>query len=302
MNGWCALLVLGLLGCGDDGGMPSADAPVLPKRPQWRDPALVMGITSSEDQGTPALRGDELELMFTQAAVGVGCSSFVRATRSSVTAAFAMPQAVTELNTAACEGSPTFGPDGRELFFVRGSGSAYKIFRAMRASLTDPFGTPTQVTELDIAAAQGSPSLTADGLVIVFTSGPMPGPAMNVYQAERASVSEPFGPPHQLAELGQVGSGAFGDGRLPGDDERGLQEHRGSRAQLDVVAVRRGACGDGDRREPGVPRARAADNRAPEWRPLLHAAQRHEQDRDLARYCRAMMRAHAGRYVPRRPS
>lgn len=63
---------------------------------------------------------------------------------------------------------------------------------------TKPFGTPEEVTELNALPAGGA-RLTPDMLTVYFHAGA--GAGARLYQAKRASTSEPFGTPERVPGL-----------------------------------------------------------------------------------------------------
>ena len=83
-----------------------------------------------------------------------------------------IPELVTEIATTSHESDPTLSADGREVFFTsnRAPAQGYAIWTASRASPQGPFGPRALVTELDTAGVDLDPSLSSDGLSIVFTS------------------------------------------------------------------------------------------------------------------------------------
>jgi hypothetical protein len=86
---------------------------------------------------------------------------------------FANPVALTELNTVSNEVSPVVTPDDLAIFFAsdRGDGGAsgaLDIWTARRAKATDPFGTPTNVAELNTTAGETPSFVTRDGCTLFF--------------------------------------------------------------------------------------------------------------------------------------
>jgi Tol biopolymer transport system component len=80
-----------------------------------------------------------------------------------------------------------------------------QLYYATRASASDAFGSATIATELNSAYGQSTPSLTADGLTVIFTSSRAGDPGRgDLYIATRKVTSAPFDPPSLIAELSTV--------------------------------------------------------------------------------------------------
>jgi hypothetical protein len=81
------------------------------------------------------------------------------------------------------------------------------IYRATRASLDVPFdpGSLAPVTELDSSSNQKDPSLTADGLDIIFMSDR--AGAYRLWEATRNDLGQPFGNLHEINELSSTDVG-----------------------------------------------------------------------------------------------
>ncbi len=75
-------------------------------------------VNSSEDEGSPSISADGLELFFDRAPDG----RIYVATRPSVIATFGGPQVVDLGRTGCCDGFPAVSADGRELYFCSTSG------------------------------------------------------------------------------------------------------------------------------------------------------------------------------------
>ncbi|CAN5745473.1 hypothetical protein BH09MYX1_BH09MYX1_08560 [soil metagenome] len=86
---------------------------------------------------------------------------------------FANAVALAELNTVSNEVSPVVTPDDLTIFYAsdRGDGGAsgaLDIWTARRAKATDPFGTPTNVAELNTTEGESPSFVTRDGCTLFF--------------------------------------------------------------------------------------------------------------------------------------
>jgi len=94
---------------------------------------------------------------------------------------------------------PTLSTDELELYYVHRSTS--KPFRATRASRTDPWGMPQEVTAIATGNYQTTPRLSGDGRRLYFSSdGPSHVPA-DVWMSSRQTVTDPWGSPAIVPEL-----------------------------------------------------------------------------------------------------
>lgn len=98
-------------------------------------------------------------------------------------------------NTAEDEDDPTATADLLELYFNRSPG----IWRAVRASPSDPWGPPAPVTELNTAPAT-NPDVSFDGLELTFGRR---GVMVNyeIFRTTRANRSDIWGAPVRIDEL-----------------------------------------------------------------------------------------------------
>jgi hypothetical protein len=102
-----------------------------------------------------------------------------RATRPNLSAPFASPAPVTELNSTSVEREPHISPDGLTIFFTSaraGGAGSNDTWMAIRTSPTQPFGTPVHVAALNTTAADVSPSFAIFADEIFFTSFRTGGP------------------------------------------------------------------------------------------------------------------------------
>lgn len=182
----------------------------------WATPVqeTALGDPAVDDQ--PFLSPNNLEIYLSSTrAGGQGGFDILVATRPSSLAAWNTPTFVAELNSSGSESSPAITVDGLEIFFLTtGWGAPYApnnaIYRATRSSTSQPWGTPTVVTELLNPNTHRDVDISPDGLVITYTE--FVSPRLLVFEARRTSRSLPFNPPVQLHEFDNVGTlqGVYG--------------------------------------------------------------------------------------------
>jgi len=200
---------------------------------------------------TPSLTADELTIVFSAYGIPGGCGDFDlwMATRPDRFSLFGNVRNLTEVNTAFKEGGQYISPDGLTLYFNSDRNGSGQIFKAIRASLNEPFGNLEHISFLD-APGGGSahPTLSADGTAFYFIKGVPGGPVdiwvsylieegpyeaaitrignaidekVNALERINASLDEELAAYEALEEL--LESGDYGDLRK-GDIIRAMQE------------------------------------------------------------------------------
>jgi hypothetical protein len=135
----------------------------------WSAPVRVAELsTSSEDAASAPAPGD-LTIVWTSSVTGD--YEIYRATRSSKTATWSTPQAVTEVNSTAADYSPMLSADQLTIYLdsVRNAGND-DLYYATRATTSDAFGTPQPINELNTTAgAESDPWISPDSRHLYFT-------------------------------------------------------------------------------------------------------------------------------------
>ncbi len=224
-----------------------------------------------QNGGDPATSCDELSLYFIRAGAGGDLDIFV-ATRSNRSEPFSNPEPLTEIDSPYGEYAPRLSHDALDLYFVSrrpGGLGALDIWVSHRSSLDAPFGEPVDVSILNSEANDTNAAIAHDGLSIVFGSTRPSGHGQaDLYRSTRASLTEPWGSPENLAVLNSPridkAPALSGDGRTlifrstrPGGEGRsdlyvardargGTVEARAERWE-DVLFVN-GSAGDATRR------------------------------------------------------
>lgn len=107
------------------------------------------------------------------------------------------------LNSISRESAFSISRDGLEIFFASnqaGGLGGYDIYRAVRGSVNEPFGPPVNLNEVNTAADETGPSISADRLTLYFASGTV-ATDFNLFTATRPAWDQSFGAPQPITEL-----------------------------------------------------------------------------------------------------
>jgi WD40-like Beta Propeller Repeat len=108
---------------------------------------------------------------------------------------FATPVLVSALSdTSSIDEDPTFTGDLLELYFMSTRAGTKDVWTSRRAAQTDPWGTPTRVTELDSTSDDWSPGVSLDGLSIWFATDRVGGVG-KIWLATRPARIDAWGAP-----------------------------------------------------------------------------------------------------------
>jgi Tol biopolymer transport system component len=131
-------------------------------------------------------------------------------TRGTTSEPFAGQSSVPELETAKNEFNPWLADDGRVIYFTSDRDGFNDIFIATRAGIAGPFGTPVAVAELNSGYGDYMGALRGDGLEIFMgTSRDTNFANDDIFNATRASTSDPFGAPTKIGELSSASTDEF---------------------------------------------------------------------------------------------
>ncbi|MBW8040457.1 MAG: hypothetical protein FVQ85_10695 [Planctomycetes bacterium] len=120
----------------------------------------------------PKLTADELNLFFSSNNIpgGQGGYDMWMATRPDMNSPFDEVTNLSGINTTAHEVCPSVSPDGLTLHFQSDRNGSHQLFRATRASLSEPFGNVEHLSVFDMPGyTNHHPSLSSDGSTLYFT-------------------------------------------------------------------------------------------------------------------------------------
>lgn len=175
----------------------------------WSAPVVVPELNTTTSDLDADLSFDGLT-MYMAKSLGTTNWDIYVATRAATTQPWSTPVLEAALSDpTAVDAGPCLRADGLEILFNSsrpGTGGA-DIWRAVRPSPSSPWGTPTEVTELNTIDAETSPSLTGNGLQVFFISNRLGGPGQSdVWTATRPNLASPFGPAVPVTAVSAAGA------------------------------------------------------------------------------------------------
>lgn len=157
----------------------------------------IASLISTGDEGTPSVSPDELTIYFYSTRVGgMGNRDLWVATRSSATADFGAPMALTLFNTSSMDHQPWISSDERLLLYASTgtTSQASDVWMATRAEKSQGFSAPVRVTSIDTASNEYRAVLSSDLLTIYFASDRSGGSgAIDIWYATRTTPQGDFG-------------------------------------------------------------------------------------------------------------
>lgn len=132
---------LGATDAGDDSGA-SLDGPCT-FGPFSTPTRLDASVQAVDDDWFPTPAANETLLVFHTYRPTSAMADLWMTTRPSPTDPFDTPTRILELSSTDDEMSPTLSEDGLEIFFARRTASPTELYRAVRGSLLDPWGPPS---------------------------------------------------------------------------------------------------------------------------------------------------------------
>lgn len=168
----------------------------------WSAPVnLGATVNSSAFDGLPSISADGLTLFFvSRRPGGLGDYDLWLTTRDTKHADWGTPMNLgPTVNSSAADSRPSISADGLSLYFssMRPGGSGWHdIYVMTRATKEDDWGTPVNLGPIINSSAHDGPSsISADGLLLFFSSGRPRGGDHDIWVTTRPTLGEPWGPP-----------------------------------------------------------------------------------------------------------
>ena len=165
-------------------------------------------VNSPTYDGNPCLSADGLSLYFdSMRSGGHGPSDIWVTRRASINDAWGAAENLgTPVNSSEDEGFPAISSDGLELYFCDfdpikpGGQGGRDLWMSKRSSVSEPWQAPVNVGPIVNSSAHDvMPSLSADGLVLLFTSRRPGGhDSRDIWMSRRSTINDPWTEPVNL--------------------------------------------------------------------------------------------------------
>ena len=185
----------------DAGGDAASQLDAGPALGPFNSPRMLSELADPSDPTSmnddPSFTEDRLELYFeSNRAGGAGSTDLYVSTRSSTTDPWGPPRELTELNTPVRDNGPGVSGDGLTLWFSSarpGGQGGSDIWVSTRPSRASAWRSPDPVVEINSSENDQLPSVTDDGLTILFSSTRAGGVrGFDIYVARRADPGAPW--------------------------------------------------------------------------------------------------------------
>ena len=165
----------------------------------WTTPMAVAELSSGSVETTPEVTADGLVMVLSsERAGGLGGTELWISTRATRTAAWGTPAVMTGLNWSGADASGVMSTDRLSIALTsdRVGGTMSDIFLSERVAVGAAWSTPIPTPALNTPSHEGSAFLGGNKLLICFDSNRTAD--LELYCAERATASDPFGAPQPL--------------------------------------------------------------------------------------------------------
>lgn len=133
--------------------------------------APLPGVSTARDEFDPFVSADGRALYFAPAMfpAGIGGQDLAVSLRAAPGAPFMPPTLLPNVNSPAADTDPSLTADGRVLVFASDRvGGVTRVYYATRATPSDPFDAPSELTALPFGAELHDPYVSPDGCDLYF--------------------------------------------------------------------------------------------------------------------------------------
>ena len=121
--------------------------------------------------------------------------------RCDPTGAFGAPELIASLSSDLDDATARLSPDELTIVFGRRTGNFYDLWTSARPSIDEPFAAPSLMTSVNSVNNEIWPSLSPDGLTLMFDADRGTPGTYRIWSSTRTSTTAPFGPPSPRTEL-----------------------------------------------------------------------------------------------------
>lgn len=180
----------------------------------FSEPEELTELNTSRSEGEPAVSPDGLSIVFSSARRGgLGGTDLFRANTPNPHGTFAVPVALTALNTPYSDDQLVVAPDGLTAYLVTdrpGGSGASDIWVGTRASTGDPFASELFAPLSGVLTAwnEWDPFPSADGLRLYFCRANEVFGESRIYLATRPSTQQAFSAGQPLSDIADAANQA----------------------------------------------------------------------------------------------
>jgi hypothetical protein len=201
----CVLPIV-ISGCGNGGDEqedpPPQSACGIPPTTAFASPTVVTAVNSVGYDASPEVTIGQLSLyLHSDRLGGYGSHDIYVSNRADPTDEWGTPENLgSNINTEFDDRAPTVSSDGLTLMFASNRGGDLDLYTSTRSSVNDAWGPATNMgTTINSAEIDSGPSLSEDGLTLVFFSGRPGGTGLHdLYMSTRASTMDAWSAPTNL--------------------------------------------------------------------------------------------------------
>jgi hypothetical protein len=201
----CFLSIV-ITGCGNGGDEQEVPRPQsacgIPPATAFASPTVVTAVNSVGYDASPEVTNGQLSLyLHSDRLGGYGSFDIYVSDRADPTDEWGTPENLgSNINSDSDDRAPTVSSDGLTLIFASDRGGDLDLYTSTRSSVNDAWSPATNMgTTINSTDIDSGPSLSEDGLTLVFFSGRPGGTGLHdLYMSTRASSMDAWSAPTDL--------------------------------------------------------------------------------------------------------